>query len=174
MSDALFETTLSYARDLYEGTHGMTIAMLSDITQIAPRTLKIYSSDQNWKKELETKTGATSEAALKARAHFSGQQLMREKEGEENQTPADDGALVEALPTEREALLARHKAEWKVPRTMANEAVLLRTTNPMAAFERAKMAKITSESLQIIQNGERRAHGIDKPDGDHTLVLERT
>lgn len=172
MLDADFETTLGYARALYEGTHGMTLAMLSDITQIAPRTLKIYSSDQNWKKELETKTGATTQSAIEARAHFSGQQLMREKEGE--QAAPVDGSLVEALPTERDALLARHKAEWKIPRTMANEAVLLRTTNPMAAFERAKMAKITSESLQIIQNGERRAHGIDKPDGDHTLVVERT
>jgi hypothetical protein len=166
------ETTIAYARALYEGTHGMTITQLSEITQIAPRTLKIYSSDQKWKKELETKTGATTQSAIEAAAHFSGQQLMREKEGEE--APAEDNALVEPLPSERDELLTRHKAEWKVPRAMANESVNLRTTNPMAAFERAKMAKITAESLKIIQDGERRAYGIDKPDGDHTLLLQRT
>lgn len=170
-ADDDFETQIGAARILYEGTHGMTIAQLADITQIAPRTLKIYSRDQNWKKDLETKSGGTTEAAQQAAELFKGQEVERETDGKTDAEAAAE--LVEPLPTERDELLKRHKAEWSVPRTMASEAVRLRTTNPMQAFERAKMAKITAESLQIIQNGERRAHGIDKPDGEGTVVVER-
>jgi hypothetical protein len=172
-ADEEFETHIGAARILYEGTHGMTIAQLSEITQIAPRTLKIYCRDQNWKKDLETKHGGSTEAAQQAAAMFQGEQFEREQNGVTEAEAVNE--LTAPLPTEREALLERHKAEWSVPRTMASEAVRLRATNPMGAFERAKMAKITGETLKIIQDGERRAHGIDKaPDGIDPLILERT
>lgn len=171
-ADDDLETQVGAARILYEGTHGMTIAQLAEITQIHARTLKIYCRDQNWKKDLDTKHGGSTDAAKQALAMFEGQELVRAEEGE--QTSEDASAISEPLPSERDKVLERHKAEWSVPRTMASEAVRLRATNPMQAFERAKMAKITAESLKIIQDGERRAHGIDKPDGDHTLLLART
>lgn len=172
-----YEIRLKAARDLYEGTHGMTMVQLSEITGIHQRTLKMASRDEEWRKKLETKTGATTAEALAA-AELFRKMLENGTETLPAELPTAEAnqaveLVGEAMPTEREALLERHKKEWSVPRALSVEAVRLRDSNPMRAFEKAKMAKITAECLKIVQDGERRAHGIDKGDGDHTIVLER-
>lgn len=166
-----FETRIAAARVLYEGTHGMTMVELAEITGISKRTLTTYSRDANWRKLLETKSGETTPDALAARAVF--ERLATEQVIEGELVTNDTEVLSEELPSEREALLARHREEWKVPRGLASEAVKMRTADPSKSFERAKLAKITAEALTLVQNGERRAHGIDRADGDHTLIVER-
>jgi hypothetical protein len=164
------------ARILYEGSHGMTLGELAELSGLPLRSLKIYSRDEEWKKHLSTKHGGRSPEAEQALAWLQGVPVSAETEGQEVITAEEARAietLSDPLPAEREALLSRHKEEWKTPRGLAAEAVKLRESNPGKAFERAKMAKIVSESLTLIQAGERRAHGIDKPDGNHTVVLER-
>lgn len=48
----------------------------------------------------------------------------------------------------------RHKAEWERHKAIMDEAL------QNADFDRAKLAKITAETLKIRQDGERRAWGI--------------
>lgn len=174
-NDTDFTTRMGAARILYEGSHGMTLGELAELSGLPLRSLKIYSRDEEWKKHLSTKHGGRSPEAEDALAWLQGVPAA-DAEGQEVIT-AEETRAIEAisdpLPAEREALLARHKAEWSTPRGMAAEAVRMRESQPGKAFERAKMAKILSESLTLIQAGERKAHGIDKPDGNHTVVLER-
>ena len=166
---------MALARVMYEGTHGLSLAELSEKTGIPKRQLTIYSRDGEWRKLLETKTGITTDAAKEAALKFAGQAVERATAVAQTAEQIDQSAhlLTEPLPTEREALLARHRKEWNVPRTLSVQAMQLAATDPMRAFERAKLAKITSENLTLVQNGERKAHGIDKADGNHTVVVER-
>jgi hypothetical protein len=56
---------------------------------------------------------------------------------------------------QRAAIIDRHRNEWAAPRKLAYEAI--KTGN----FDRAKLAKISAETLTLIQTGECRAYGID-------------
>lgn len=73
----------------------------------------------------------------------------------------------------RAEIIERHRKEWSVSRGLVGEAVKQRD------FDRAKLAKITSETLKIIQEGERKAWGLDAVDpgaeaGKTVVVIERT
>ncbi|MCH5277748.1 MAG: hypothetical protein J1E80_07945 [Desulfovibrionaceae bacterium] len=52
------------------------------------------------------------------------------------------------------AVMLRHKEEWERHRVLMDEALAA------GDFDRAKLAKITAETLKIRQEGERRAWGI--------------
>ena len=52
------------------------------------------------------------------------------------------------------AVILRHKAEWDRHQAIIDEAL------SAGDFDRAKLAKITAETLKIRQEGERRAWGI--------------
>lgn len=66
----------------------------------------------------------------------------------------------------RADIIERHRKEWSVSRGLVGEAVSKRD------FDRAKLAKITSETLKIIQDGERKAWGLDAADpADKTVVV---
>ena len=62
----------------------------------------------------------------------------------------------------RAAIIARHRKEWGVVRELSGEAMELRATDPVAAFDRAKLGKITAETIALAQIGERRAWGLDE------------
>lgn len=55
----------------------------------------------------------------------------------------------------RAQVLDRHRKEWAAPRKLAYEAMSKRD------FELAKLAKITSETLTLVQGGECKAYGIN-------------
>lgn len=67
----------------------------------------------------------------------------------------------------RAQVIDRHRKEWAAPRRIAYEAV------QKGDFERAKLAKITSETLTLIQQGECRAYGITQAsrEGEGTIVV---
>lgn len=70
----------------------------------------------------------------------------------------------------RAQVLDRHRKEWAAPRKIAYDAIA------KGDFERAKLAKISAETLTLIQAGECRAYGIkpdDKGDGRTVVVVER-
>lgn len=70
----------------------------------------------------------------------------------------------------RAEVINRHRREWSVSRGLVGEAVGKRD------FERAKLAKITSETLSIIQKGERAAWGLDAADpaDKPVVIIERS
>lgn len=172
------EELIAAARDLYEGTHGMTMGELAEFTGISPSVLGAARRRDGWKKALETKTGATTDAAIEAADLFRQRALTPITVSAPAGGIADEKikVLVDPLPREVDAMLERHRKEWSAPRAMAVEAVQLRNTDAFRAFERAKLAKITAETLKIVQDGERKAHGIDAgeaPPGKHLVVIER-
>lgn len=72
---------------------------------------------------------------------------------------------------QRAEIIGKHRREWGIPRGLVSEAVGGRN------FDKAKLAKITSETLQIIQKGERTAWGLDALDPDAkppVVIIERS
>ena len=71
----------------------------------------------------------------------------------------------------RAQVIDRHRKEWAAPRKIAYDAV------QRGDFERAKLAKITAETLTLIQGGECRAYGIThdarSADGQTIVVVDR-
>lgn len=88
---------------------------------------------------------------------------------EAEKTAAERSAVVEdAAVRLRASLLERHRSEWNMARKIAYEAVQARD------FDKAKLAKITTETLRNIQDGERKAWGLDAGEvGDKVVVIER-
>lgn len=61
------------------------------------------------------------------------------------------------------AVIQRHKAEWDKHQALIDDAL------SEGSFDKAKLAKITAETIKIRQEGERKAWGIvDKAALDHT------
>lgn len=185
MSEENYEARLAAARDLYEGTNGLTVDGLAEITGIHKRTLVIAKRDGGWKKHLSTKTGQSTPEALAAAAMFeSGEITAPERPAPSAATveaskpvisPEEEKASAEAfmspLPDERDELITRHKRELLFNRQLILEATKIRDTNPMRAFEKAKMAKLTGEAMKIVHDQERKLFGLD--DRDKTVVIER-
>lgn len=167
------EELLIAARDLYEGTHGLSMADVTDMTGIPRRTLSMRARDEDWTKKRETKSGKPTQEAVEAAAFFRERHQQNQLVTEE--VNDSTSVLADPLPAEREQLLKRHREEWVAPRAMVGEAVRLRVTDPFKAMERAKLAKIAAETLKIVQDGERKSHGLDVGDipQGHVVVIER-
>lgn len=165
------------ARALYEGTPGMTMTMLSQQTGMGKSTLERRANQEGWKKNYPgLSVGEMTEAAQRAADLFN---RKVEEFGPECSTEERQQAAVEVVHEiaidVRAEMLDRHRREWAAPRAMSAEAVRMRDSDPDKAFGRAKMAKITAETLKIIQDGERKAHGLDVgelPPGS-VVVIER-
>lgn len=100
---------------------------------------------------------AAQEAMLRAARAAQAQPSAEQREA------AEDNAV--AL---RAAVLQRHRTEWAIARKRVYEAAR------KGDFELAKLGKITSEALKIVQDGERRAWGLDTGgDGEYTVIIER-
>jgi vacuolar-type H+-ATPase subunit H len=86
-------------------------------------------------------------------------------------SPQDRAEAVNRAVDHRAELLSRHRAEWEGVRALVQAAV------DDEDFDKAKLGKITSEATKIIQEGERKAWGIDQDQGDDksktTIVIER-
>jgi hypothetical protein len=86
-------------------------------------------------------------------------------------SPQDRAEAVTRAVDHRAELLSRHRSEWESVRALVQKAVDLED------FDAAKLGKITSEATKIIQEGERKAWGIDQDQGDEkgktTIIIER-
>jgi hypothetical protein len=86
-------------------------------------------------------------------------------------SPQDRAEAVTRAVDHRAELLSRHRNEWEDVRALVNEAIIEND------FDKAKLGKITSEATKIIQDGERKAWGIDQDQGDDkgktTIIIER-
>jgi hypothetical protein len=71
----------------------------------------------------------------------------------------------------RAEVVLRHRAEWKQVIELREEALRGRLADPGGAFERAKIAKITSETIAIQQAGERKAWGLEEQAAPETSVV---
>jgi hypothetical protein len=112
---------------------------------------------ENWQRR-GSMAGVVQAAHAKADALVDGGEAK--KGGVESSTNAqlarEEG---EALRAE---IIARHRREWVIVRTLLDEALKHRATDIQGAFDRAKLAKISAETTAIQQIGERRSWGMDE------------
>ena len=72
-------------------------------------------------------------------------------------------ATLKKRPKPWTAVITRHQREWDRHQALIDEAL------SEGSFDKAKLAKITAETIKIRQEGERKAWGIvDKAALDHT------
>lgn len=160
------------ARALYEATPGATCTSVSLETKIPEGTLRRWKSEDGWKPAARNIPNLAGRAGALANT-------FKVKMAELGKPLSDDVAAAEAareVSTDhavgiRAAVLDRHRKEWAAPRKLAYESVTKRD------FELAKLAKITAETLQIVQVGECRAFGLDHAsrgnDGGTVVLIER-
>jgi hypothetical protein len=178
LSEENFTSRLIDARTIYEGTHGMTMNELVAVTGIARRMLVAQSRADGWKKQV--KEGQTEDAAA-AIERFKewNKSVDRLTEAKEIAATGDEAAKQLARPMIEAALhelIERHKREWGAMRALASEAVAVRNSDPVKAMERARLGKLLSEQMDIIQKGERRAWGLENgedPSRPGIVVIER-
>lgn len=72
--------------------------------------------------------------------------------------PQKKAEALDAAADRKVAVIRRHQAEWD-----GIEAIRVAAIQG-ESFDKAKLAKIASETLMIKQGGERKAWGLDKPD----------
>lgn len=167
------EERYAAARVIYETTPGMTFQRLAEETGISYRALEERSKrDGHWTKvQLLPPTGMTEAAQAVADRYTGKLSDYGDEITAEQKTVALKETAVETAVEMRAQLIDRHRREWAGPRKLAYESMQKRD------FELAKLAKINSETLRNIQDGERRAWGIEKPEEDGgkgiTVVIER-
>jgi len=107
-----------------------------------------------------------SRAAVQKKAKAEGwtqdvEPLIRQKVAEKvagivaGGDPEKKAAAIDAEAMRRAAVVERHKQEWDDHLRIINDAIARND------FETAKLAKITSETIRIRQDGERKAWGLD-------------
>lgn len=88
--------------------------------------------------------------------------------------PQKRAEAIDAAASKVALVVERHQREWDRIGQLQDEALADRHEDPEGAFARAKLAKISAETLAIKQTGERKAHGLDKEDNTPTIVIERS
>lgn len=166
-----FTNRLADARAVYEGTHQLTMSELAEMTGMDRRVLVSQSKTEGWRKIV--KDGVTDEARAAAERFATWKAMVSKALSAKGADPVD---LANPRPDDPLAkLLEEHRKEWMAARVLQREAFSLRNSNPAAAFERGKLAKLLTEQMDILQRGERRAWGIDDreaPQGS-VVVIER-
>jgi transposase-like protein len=174
------------ARALYEGNPGATVYSVAEETGINPSTIKRWkvadtAAGRPWLPCARTITDLPGRAAelantFKTRMADLGKPMSDEVAAAE---VAKEISVTHAVDV-RANVLDRHRKEWNPVRALAYDCIKL-ATGPKAdvakAYEKAKLAKIMGETLQIIQVGECRAFGLDHTargaDGGTVVVIER-
>lgn len=163
---------MAAARALFEGKPYTTIDSVAKECGVLPYWVRRWHREQAWAKASRALPGLSAMAAVAA-------DKFKTKMSELGKPLDDETAAAEAakeVSTEfavdlRSGVLDRHRKEWAAPRKIAYEAV------QKGDFERAKLAKITAETLTLIQSGECRAYGITQDargaDAQTVVVVER-
>lgn len=115
---------------------------------------------------------ADEEAARQQREERARELVAAGREREAAAERARAEQTVEVAVDMRATILGRHRKELDGARNLVYEAIKGKD------FDKAKLGKITAEALVIIQNGERKAWGLDSEDkggngGEVKVVIER-
>lgn len=163
---------MAQARSLYEGKPYSDVHSVAAEVGIHAYWVRRWQRSQGWAKASRSMPGLSAMA-------FAAADKKTTKMSEIGRPLDDDAAAQEAAREAsrefavdlRAGVLDRHRKEWAAPRKIAYEAV------QKGDFEKAKLAKITAETLTLIQAGECRAFGINHEaraaDGATVVVVER-
>jgi hypothetical protein len=173
---------MAAARVIYEGQPYSTHASVGAEVGIPMYWVRRWCRLQEWKK---SKVGIPDMSSRAATLANSFQKKMSDLgKPMDDVTAAAEAAAEFSRDTAigvRARVLDRHRTEWSAPRNIAYNAIK-KATGPTAdvaaAFEMAKLAKITAETLSLVQAGECRAYGItaDAKSGDAptAVLVERS
>lgn len=170
---AMTDVLWAAARALYETNPEITRDQLAKEFGVSATRIDRRAEAEGWRR------ATFSLAAMTDRAHqIADKVASRVSEelpsiGEMSALPEEAKAKVYAEiyadvgAEERARIIERHRQEWLLPRNLAYQSVNTKD------FELAKLAKITTETLKNIQDGERKAWGLDRGEGDKTVVIQR-
>lgn len=169
-------------RAMYEATPGMTISAVSRETGVAEGTLRKWKHEAAkasvpWRParhRLPDLAGVAGELANKFETKMS--ELGKPVSDEAAAREAELATSARHAAEVRAQLIRRHRGEWSGPRQILYSAIKNVAEGDVAeGLERAKMAKIASETLTLVQAGERRAWGLDHqslgPDAEGVVVV---
>lgn len=167
------------ARALFEGQPGATIDTVAAEVGVEPKLIRAWKAEGKWVVATKAAAGLSARAAelannFKVRMSQIGTPLSDEVAAAEAAREVGQEFAVDV----RAEVLSRHRKEWAAPRKVAYEALRQAGKGDVAgAFERAKLAKITAETLTLVQVGECRAFGLNHDaragDGQTVVVVER-
>ena len=167
------------ARALFEGQPGATIDTVAAEVGVEPKLIRAWKAEGQWVVATKAAAGLSARAAelannFKVRMSQIGTPLSDEVAAAEAAREVGQEFAVDI----RAEVLSRHRKEWAAPRKVAYEALQQAGKGDVAgAFERAKLAKITAETLTLVQVGECRAFGLNHDaragDGQTVVVVER-
>ncbi len=149
------------ARALYEGVPGATCVSVAKEVQEPEGTIRRWKAEGGWKpakRAIQNLGARAGELANSFAVKMSdlGKPMSDEVAATEVAKELAENFAVDV----RAQLLDRHRREWAGPRKLAYEA--MKEGNPAAALDKGKLAKITAETLMLIQTGECRAYGMDQ------------
>lgn len=150
----------------YESDPEATPSLLAKEFNVAPDTISGKVRVEGWRKQDPNLSGMSKEALEEFKKRRAKLGVVTEDE----LNALADEITAEFAALARANLLEKHQKEWDYPRTLAYQAIKDKN------FDLAKLAKITSETLTNTQNGERKAWGLDKGNGNETnirVVIER-
>lgn len=167
------------ARALFEGQPGSTIETVAAEVGVEAKLVKAWKTEGKWVAVTRGMSGMSARAGelannFKVKMADLGKPLSDDVAAAEVAAAASQEFAVDV----RAEVLARHRKEWAAPRKVAYEALQQAGKGDVAGgFERAKLAKITAETLTLVQVGECRAFGINHDaragDGQTVVVVER-
>lgn len=173
---------MAAARGLFESIPLATVDTVAAEVGVAVYWVRRWRREAGWKKAIRALPDLSARAGELADTFKTKMSDLGK--------PLDDAAAAREVSADvsndfavdvRAQVLERHRKEWAAPRQIAYQAIKEATGergDVAKAFERAKLAKITSETLTLIQGGECRAYGINHDaragDGQTVVVLERS
>lgn len=167
------------ARALWEGVPNASCASVAAEMDVPEYAVQRWKREGGWVKTHQRMPGMSARAHAVADSYTEKVAEAVGATGEPANAPVTievaqqsvaDGFAVDV----RGQLLNRHRQEWSAPRKLAYDAIKAAGTpgsDPVAAFEKAKLAKITAETLTLIQSGELRAYGMKPGDIDAGMVV---
>lgn len=150
-------------RALWEADPAMTFVDVAKISGVSKQAVQKKAGKEGWKK-------ISDQGDLARRAYDRADTaLLRNPPQEGDPTPSLASVLAETAVDLRARVIERHRKEWDDARNNVYKAIQL------SDYEKARLGKITAESLKIIQDGERKAWGFDKetsPEEKSKIVIE--
>lgn len=169
------------ARTLWEADPKLSQGGLARLIGVSRVAVTKRANSEGWKKVSEQKAAAkvvqqrsydrADERTADMAAEPAPPALEAPAEGD-HPYAAPSPVTMDTAVEMRAKILERHRREWDGARNKIYKAIQAESTDPKGAFEKAKLGKITAEALQIIQNGERKAWGLDTEEKTVKLIYE--
>ncbi len=179
----------SIARSRWEGEPRCTFVDIADFLKVSKQAVAKHANQQGWVKKLDM-------SALAERAHVAADAKIASEGLSANNAvlaigdvhpdiptvspviPANGSAnpdtlaraVEEAAVDARAQILKRHRTEWAAARSQIYKAL------KSGDNDGAKLAKLAGETLKLIQDGERKAWGLDNGEseaGSMRIIVER-